>query len=444
MNKNYDVIVAGGGVSGVSAAVSASRKGLSVLLIEQNSFLGGMGTSGLITMLMTSKNWFFGLGKTLIGDMITDGSARYIENPPVKGYDYYPFDAEGMKRKLDDIVISSGVDLLLYTKIVSLDKKDGKITRLNLVGMEGEWSVCGKVFVDATGDAYLCRLAGEKVLYGDQNGGIQAPTMVAYYSGIDFDKYERFLSTFDDGVKVPKINMIHTLVPIAHEQGVISEIDLHHPGIFRISENSDVGVMNAGHVYGANCSSAKGMTEATVRGRKMAKEYLDFYRKFVPGFENAYMTNTGNSLALRESFRFEGKYVTTFQDKTDYVKFDDAIMRFDGGAVSDLHASSSDKQAYQSYLKLFSQREKVKSDDYATLPYRSTVGANTDNLLVAGRCVSADRETLGQIRIMGYCFMMGQSAGLASYLAVQNSATVDQINVKQLQRELLLQGIPTI
>ena len=333
---------------------------------------------------------------------------------------------------------------MLYTKIVGLNKKDGKITSLTLCGMEGETEVFAKAFIDATGDAYLCRLAGEKVIYGDENGNVQAPTMIAYYSGIDFDKYERFLSTFDDGKNVPKINMIHTLIPKAYEQGVISEIDLHHPGIFRINEGSDVGVMNAGHVYGANCSTSLGLTEASVRGRKMAKEYLDFYKKFVPGFENAYMTNTGCSLALRESYRLEGRYVTSFKDKTDYVKFDDAIMRFDGGAVSDLHSSSADKKAYESYKKLFAGRESVKSDDFATLPYKSTIGAYTDNLFVAGRCVSADRETLGQIRIMGYCFMMGQASGIASYLAVRDNLPACNINVRELQAQLLSEGIKTL
>ena len=150
MNNNFDVIVAGGGVSGISAAVTASKRGLRVLIIEQNSFLGGMGTSGLITMVMTSRNWFYGLGKSLLGNMIAKNEARYIENPPVKGYDYYPFDAESMKRNLDKLIISNGVSLMLYTKIVGLNKKDGKITSLTLCGMEGETEVFAKAFATKT------------------------------------------------------------------------------------------------------------------------------------------------------------------------------------------------------------------------------------------------------------------------------------------------------
>lgn len=442
--KTYDLIVAGGGMSGVSAAVTAANKGLKVLLIEQSAILGGMGTSGLITMVMTSKNWFYGLGKSLLKKMICEHTARYIENPLVKGFDYYPYDAEAMKRELDELILRSGIELLLCTKITGLKRKGKEISELELSGIEGMFSASAKTFIDATGDACLCRYAEEKVAYGDENKNIQAPSLIAYYSGIDFERYEKFLATFDDGNSIPKIKMIHTLIPKAVEEKVVSICDFHHPGIFRINENSDVGVMNAGHIYGADCSCSKGITEAIIKGRKLAKEYLDFYKKYIPGFEHAYMTNTGSQLALRETFRLEGQYVTTFKDKAQYTKFPDAIMRFDGGATSDLHASSASEKDYNAYLKLFSKREGIRTDDYATLPFRSLKCVRTSNLIAAGRCVSADRETLGQIRIMGYCFMMGEAAGIAAYLAVKNDNNFDQISLTMLQQELLNLGIETI
>ena len=119
-------------------------------------------------------------------------------------------------------------------------------------------------------------------------------------------------------------------------------------------------------------------------------------------------------------------------------------MRFDGGAVSDVHASSADKKAYNEYKRLFAQRESINMDDYATLPFRSMKLNDTDNLIVAGRCVSGDRKVVGQIRIMGYCFMMGEAAGLATYLAVKNDNDFNKVVVKELQKQLLLNGIETI
>lgn len=444
MDQRYDLIVAGGGMSGVAAAVAAGRKGLKVLLIEQSSMLGGLGTSGLMTMIMTSRHWFYGIGKEIIDGLIAEGKARVIDDYPVKDYDRIPFDAESMKLALDDIVLKSGAELMLYTKIIGVEQEDGCLTKLLLAAPTGNFSVEGKIFIDATGDAMLSYYAGEPFELGDENGNTQAPTMTAYYAGVDFDRYEEFLKPYADGPAIPKVNMIHDLIPKAVSEGVVSVEDLHHPGIFRISPCFNVGVMNAGHVYGADCLSPEGLTDATVKGRKMAAEYLNFYRKYIPGFEKAYLTNTGSYLGLRETRRVMGKYVTTFEDKSTYRKFDDAVMRFDGGAVSDVHASSPDKKAYQSYYNLFSQREGLKEDDFATLPYRSLLPQNTKNMLLAGRCVSADRKVQGQIRIMGYCFMMGEAAGLAAALAVGENKLPGEIDVKTLQAELKKNGVETL
>ena len=101
-------------------------------------------------------------------------------------------------------------------------------------------------------------------------------------------------------------------------------------------------------------------------------------------------------------------------------------------------------RAYEAYVNLFANREAINMEDYATLPFRSMKLLETDNLIVTGRCLSADRKVLGQIRIMGYCFMMGEAAGLAAYLAVQDGTDYNSINVTQLQKELLANGVETV
>ena len=444
MEKRYDLVVAGGGMAGVSAAVSAARHGLRVLIVEQSSMLGGLGTSGLMTMVMTSRRWFYGIGKELIGSLIARGEARVIDDYPVQDYDRIPFDGESMKRALDDLVLDSGVEVLLYSKITGIELENGRITALRVNGPMGDFAVQGGLYIDATGDGMLAYYAGERYAVGDENGSVQAPTMTAYYAGVDFDRYEAFLKTYEGkGEGIAKVNMIRDLAPKAVAAGVLSVCDYHHPGIFRISPCFNVGVMNAGHVYGAECLSPEGLTKATIAGRKMAREYLEFYRRYVPGFEHAYMTNTCNYLGLRETRRFVGKYVTTFADKTAYRKFDDAVMRFDGGAVSDVHASSADEKAYKAYYDLFTARKELREDDWAELPYRSLLPARTQNLLLAGRCLSADRRVQGQLRIMGCCFMMGQAAGTAAALAVQNDVPPERVDVAELQRLLKADGVET-
>ena len=298
----YDVIVCGGGISGVAAAVSAAREGKSVLLLERSGMLGGLATGGSVSILMSSLRWFSGFGKELIDSLIAEGSAWRIPDPAVKGYDYHPFDPEAMKLRMEQLVQESGVELFLYTTLCGAETENGRITSVSFQFGGQTYTARAAVYIDTTGDGSLCRLAGEAMLDGDEEGNVQAPTMVSRYCGIDFARYEAFLQTYEDGVKPAKINMIHDLVPKAVEAGILKDADMHHPGIFRHLPDGDGGIMNAGHVYGADVFTPKGLTEATLEGRRQANALLKFYRTYIPGFENARITNTGD-LALRESGR---------------------------------------------------------------------------------------------------------------------------------------------
>lgn len=441
--KKYDILIAGGGISGVSAAVSAARQGKKVLLVERSGALGGLATNGLVTVMMSSLSWFYGFGRELIEGLIGEGAGWHIPDPAVKGFDYWPFEPEAMKLHLERLALDSGVEILFYTTVTDVKKEGAVIRSANLYFGGENLEVAADVFIDTTGGAYLCRLAGEEIMCGDENGDVQAPTMVSCYAGVDFDRYEAFLKTYEDGLKPAKINMIHDLVPKAVEDGVLWGADLHHPGIFRHTPDCDAGCMNAGHVYGADVFTPEGMTAATLEGRQQAYALLQFYRKYVPGFENARMPASGE-LSLRECGRVVGEYIIDFDDKTNYRKFDDCIMRFDGGAVSDVHASSASPEAYKAYVQLYSKRESVKRDDWAELPYRCLQPKKTDNLLVAGRCVSADRKTLGQIRLQGYCAMMGQAAGLAAALASDADGNVKKVDIRALQALLKESGVETV
>ena len=437
--ERYDVVVCGGGMAGVAAAVAAAQNGKKVLLVERTGNLGGLATNGMVTVLMSSLSWFSGIGKALIQGLIEEGGAWHIPDPAVKGFHYYPFRPEAMKRRLEDLILENGVELYLYTMVTGVTKLGSRIQSVTLSFGGSSFPVEADAFVDATGGAYLCQLAGEEILRGDEKGDVQAPTMVSCYAGIDFDRYEAFLKTYEDGIKPAKINMIHDLVPKAVEEGILWGVDLHHPGIFRHLPDAPGGAMNAGHVYGADVFTPKGMTQATLEGRRQAHALLQFYRKYIPGFENAWIPTTGSELSLRESGRVVGEYMVNFDDKTEYRKFPDSIMRFDGGAVSDVHASSASPEAYKAYVKLYADRDSVRRDDWAQLPYRSLLPKKTDNLLVAGRCISADRKTLGQIRLQSYCLMMGQAAGTAAALAP--GGNVKNVDVPALQQTLQAAGM---
>ena len=105
--ERYDVVVCGGGMAGVAAAVAAAQNGKKVLLVERTGNLGGLATNGMVTVLMSSLSWFSGIGKTLIEGLIEEGGAWRIPDPAVKGFHYYPFRPEAMKRRLEDLILEN-------------------------------------------------------------------------------------------------------------------------------------------------------------------------------------------------------------------------------------------------------------------------------------------------------------------------------------------------
>ena len=431
MNK-YDVIVAGGGMAGVAAAIAAARSGAGTLLVEQGAMLGGLGTAGGLTSIIANWRHFGGIGLELINRLSEAGGA-----PPYDPRHSTPYDLEKMKLVLDEMVCGSGIELLLYSKITDLKYENSAISGFELCGPEGKFNVSGRYFIDCTGDAMIAYMAGEPYELGDENGNTQAPTMVCQYINVNWDAYKKFLESYEGS----SVKMIREVLPRAVEAGDVRVLDFHHPGVFRINDKIILG--NIGHVYGADCVSSRGLTDATIEGRRLTHEYLAFYRKYVPGFENAYMTFTASTLGIRESRRLTGQYTVTFEDKKSYRKFGDSILRFEGGGESDVHASSPSKEAYMNYYNLFT-KEKPSENDWADLPYRCLLPQKTKNLLVAGRCLSADRKVQGRLRVMGYCLMMGQAAGTSAAICSRKNADFAGVDISELQQILSGQGIKTV
>jgi len=430
MNDFYDVVVAGGGMAGVAATVAAARSGARTLLIEQGTMLGGMGTAGGVTHMIARTSNFGGIGRELMERLAETGGAE-----PFKPADI-PYDLERMKLALDELVCESGAELLLYAKVIGVARDGNKITGLECCGQEGKFEVRGRCFVDCTGDAMLAHLAGEPCVVGDDEGRTQAPTLACHFVNVDWDAYRAFLKNYGDNT----VAMIHDVLPRAVAAGDVRVADFHHPGVFRV--NDTLTLVNVGHVYGADCLSPAGLTAATLEGRRLAHEYLRFYQKYIPGFANAYLAFTASTLGIRETRRIVGQYTATFEDKSAYRKFDDAILRYEGGGESDLHASSPSKEDYQKYFKLFTVQCDHR-DDWADLPYRCLLPQKNKNLLVAGRCISTDRKVQGRLRVMGYCLMMGQAAGTAAAMCARENVACENADIPALQTALAKAGIPT-
>jgi len=184
--------------------------------------------------------------------------------------------------------------------------------------------------------------------------------------------------------------------------------------------------VNFTHVNFVDATSAEDLTRATVEARKQVFETVDVYRKCVPGMEGCYLVSTPNTIGVRESRRIRGDYVLTRDDLLAQAEFDDSIGY--GSFFIDIHnvdGPGMDEKTYRPDAGFKYQ-----------IPYRILLPEGVDNLLVAGRCASCTHEALGSLRVMPQCGVMGQAAGTAAVLSLENGVSPRDLEVRALQQAL--------
>lgn len=418
INKSYDIIIAGGGTSGCACAYNAAKLGFTVLLIEQNSFLGGSITSSLVIPAMkTSDNaintdFFEVLYKELHS---INGASEYSDGN--KGW----FNPELTKIVLDKLLKSVHADILFESQISNINKNlsgyivsicDNKFTPSTDKGLLPYIET--KYIVDATGDAQICKMLNCEFLDNKEEKS-QPMNLRFIMSGINVDVFSKWIMGFDTDRNVTTAckkdnttllstaytwdeNSNWTLRPLfmqAIEQGIITEEDSNYFQMFSVAGTRDSIAFNCPRLLDVNISRS----EAYIKGRESILRLSNFCKKLLPGFENAYISSIANSLGVRISACVKGKYVYTKEDLITGKKFTNPVVI--SNYPIDIHSSYKNK----------SKLEKVNQE--YQLPVESLIVK--DNLFVIGRCLSADFEAQAALRIIPSCFSMGE--GLAKYLA---------------------------
>ena len=426
-NYDVDVLVAGGGPAGVAAAWACATKGCNVLIIENSGCFGGMGTIGkvpMFTMFTDGVNFLSGGFGKLIYDKCFENDAvspdDYKDNKLKQGS--FSIQAEKLKKIYDDVITKSGAKVLFYTKIIDAVTFDGKVEYAICSGKSSIFSVKAKVYIDCTGDGTFSYYCGAEYEKGDSNGKMQPGTLCTEWSDIDWDKAKQ---SGNHGLWPTNEKFLDK----AFEDGIFSVNDKHLPGIWRTGESTGGG--NTGHAVGVDGTDEVSLTRATIEERARIWEYQEYYRKYLSGYENARITGSGEVLGIRETRRIKGLYTLTKEDYLKRADFDDEIGRY--SYQIDLHAS--DSKELKNNMELFKSLCYKPGESYG-IPYSSLVPKGFDNLLVAGRCISCDRYMQASIRVMPGCFITGQGAGIAAYLAVKNHQCVYDVNIKWLKEEL--------
>jgi len=399
-DETYDVIVAGGGISGTMAAAAAAREGRKVLLVERYTALGGMGTLGLVQPItMWGIRGQYVIGGT--GKVFLENLGESHEDASTGMSHYGPAcDAEHLKYALERMALRHGVSLLYHSWVSGVEMEGDRLSGLELLSKDGSSRVQGHVFVDATGDADVSASAGVPFDLGSQGA-----SLMLLVAGIERERCpER-----------PEISKIYG----RHRVGYGGLAVFWHP-------RSELAYFNVTEVEGVDTLDPEDLTAATIACRKQAWDVLDVVRTHVPGFESAYISQIAPALGVRESRRIRGRYLLDLEDVDSGRHFDDVVAR--ASCPIDIHGSDHSGRGEYRGLK----------HSYA-IPYRCLVTDEVPNLIVTGRCISADHAAHSSLRRMAPGFALGEAAGMAASLA-KDTGDVRDVVVADLQDKLRRYG----
>lgn len=429
-----DVVIVGGGPSGVCAAIASARCGVKTLLVEQSGCCGGMATQGMVGPFMTcydrkGENMIIrGLFSEIVDRMVERGFAIHPSQVRAGtaftswitvGHDHVtPFEPEGLKLILDEMLTEAGVTILYHTTFLAPVVEKGRVTGILVNSKKGMELIAGTVFVDCTGDGDVAAGSGVAFEMGNEElRQTQPATMFFHICNVDAQAVEADIQANihnfyrKDGVNY---RSFHWRVSQARENG---DWDLERVsiGLYRMPK-PDEWCVNTSRLMNVDSTDNESLTRAEIEGRRQADEIIRFLRKYVPGCEDARIKATASHVGIRESRHIRGEYRLTAEDLFQCRVPEDSILL----AANSVDVHGRFGPTSNEYVPI--------EGDYYGVPYRSLVPLGVEQLLVAGRCVSADSTAAGAIRVMPPCMAMGQAAGTAAALAVRNGCPVRSVD----------------
>lgn len=413
MNPMYDLIIAGGGFTGVAAAVAASREGLKVLLLEKNGYLGGAACANYVNPFMDFEMRDKETGKPVqINNGIFNTILEKLEEIGGLHKNRRTFSEEYIKIVFDRFLRENGVDVLLHSYVMDANVEDGKITSVTVANISGKQLFCARYFIDATGDAELAVLAGCEYQLGREEDSLCQPMTLCFrIANVDTEKYW--------GESRKTVNEVY--------QQFQREGKIKNPreDVLTFTHMAD-GVVhfNSTRIIKHNPTDVVDVTKAEMDAREQMLELYLFMKENVAGFEHSTLLASAPSIGVRESRMVKGKYTIVADDIVNCTKFEDSIAR--GNYEIDIHSPDGSGTKHVG----------VPAGEYYTIPYRALVPQAVKNLLVAGRCISSTHEAQASYRIIPICTCIGEGAGLAASVAANSGCATDEISIDELHRLL--------
>jgi len=455
VHSESDVVVAGGGPSGLIAAIASARVGAKTLLVEQYGFLGGMATAASVGPFSPfhyeDQQITMGIPQELVERLTAaGGSTGHLKCVPEYGSGSYMayFDREVYKRVAFDMMEEAGVRLLLHTFICGAVTDGNKVIGLQIANKSGLQQVLGKVIVDATGDGDVAARAGAQFKWGRDADKLGQPmTMFFEMSNVDIDALKSYIDDNPDDFewasdlisRVPlpaELNQRYFVVQ-GFKKAVAAaiaggELDIGRDSVLLQStmRNGTI-VFNSTRIGKLRGTNADELTRAEILGRQQTDSLAEFAKKYIPGFTNAYVSSTGAQVGVRESRHVIGEYVLSKDDVVEGRRFPDVVAR--GFFPVDIH----DPEGSRGYKE--GGGTWIKPKGPYDIPFRCLIPVEIDGLVMTGRNISASHEAHGSMRVQGTAFAIGHGSGVVAGVAALDDVEPRAVDVAKVQKTMIEQ-----
>ncbi len=441
IDTDYDVAVIGGGIAGALAACAAGREGARVLLVERFGYLGGTLTSAGVGPMMTfhsgEEQVIRGLPGELVDRLAGKGlSTGHIVDTTGYTFSVTPFDAEGLKRELELMVLETGARILYGAFLCGAETRDGRITQAQVAAKGGIRSIRSSIWVDASGDADLCEFAGFPTVSPPR---VQPASMIFKMVDVDIEEVRSYIKSnpeefprlagrvalVDGSARLSIGGFVRTL-KAARERGEV-RADREDLLFFETPTEGEV-IVNTSRLPILDPLDPEELSARATEGRRQAWELAEFLRKRVAGFQRSRLLQSGPELGIRASRQIDGLYTLTREDVLGCRRFADAIAH--SAYPVDIHNPSGEG----------TESHHIHPGDWYDIPYRCLLPKGSKNVVAAGRCVSADFAAQAAIRTSPTAGAMGQAAGCAAALAAKDRCELSAVDVGELLVTLRRQG----
>lgn len=412
--KHFDLIVVGGGQAGCSAALSAARQGLNVLLSEAGGALGGAAVNSLVNPYMpfvttienNNEKQQLNLSAGIFGEIYNE-----LNSDKIYGYANFGrcFHEESLKVIYDRKMKEAGVTVLFHATLCNAERENNLLKSVSFATVGGIYTFTADSFIDATGDATLTAYAGSPFQLGRQTDNLCQPMTLCFrlgnvdtshipYAEID-DLYNEFQA--QGKIKNPREDVL----------------------IFRTCMK---GVLhfNTTRIIKLNPTDPFDKSEAEAQAREQIVELFHFLRENFEAFSNAELLMSAAQIGVRESRMIDARHILTAEELIACTHFEDSIAA--GNYDIDIHSPDGSGTSHCRFPQ----------GVYYTIPFRSLIPKDIDNLLVAGRCIGATHEAQASIRIMPICSCTGEAAGIAAAVAKETNVNVADADIKEIRKRL--------